>query len=195
MQATDTPASPAELISGSFSLSYEEFTNTLAGQDWAAHLTVDGISYTLLRFNEDILNDGNFNNFFSALVAGKPVTVRVDETSVVFSTRSVGSSATLDFPTNTGALPGEPASLTTGELLDFSSVQQAYGPGTMNITFFLTLDGARYDYVITPENLKAASGWADLIQYFSHSSDFQIFRRPLRLHVLRVRKGNSELSA
>jgi hypothetical protein len=174
MQATDTPASPAELTSGNFSLSYEQFVDTLAGKDWAAYLNVDGVSYTLLRFNEDIRNDGNFENFFAALIAGKPLTVKADATGAIFSTRSIGSGAIIDFPTNTGALPGEPASLTTGELLDFSSVQQAYGSGTINITFFLTLNGGRYDYLITPENLKSASGWPDLIQYFSHSSDFQI---------------------
>jgi hypothetical protein len=170
MQATDTPASAAELISGNFSLSYKQFVDTLAGKDWAAYLNVNGVSCTLLRFNDDIVNDGSFENFFAALVSGKALTVKTDATSVIFSTRSVGHDATLDFPTDTGVLPGEPASLTTGQLLDFFAVRQIYGPGTINITFFLIANSTRYNYVITPENLNSASGWADLINYFSSSS-------------------------
>jgi hypothetical protein len=174
LQATDTPSSPAELISGSFSLSYEQFVNTLDGKDWAIYLPVDNHTYTLLRMNDDILNDSSLENFFANLIAGKPLTVKVSVNNVIFYTKSVGAGATIDFPINTGTVPGEPAALTTGLLLDFSSIQQAYGPGTANITFFLTVDDVRYDYLITPANLKAAAGWPDLIQYFSSSTDIKI---------------------
>jgi hypothetical protein len=174
LQATDTPSSPAELISGSFSLSYEQFVNTLAGQDWAIQTTVDGNRYTLLRTYTDIRNDGSLENFFANLIAGKPLTVKISPNGVILYTKSVGAGATLDYPINTGTLPAEPASLTTGQLLDFSKIQEAYSAGTVNITFFLTVDDVRYDYLITPDNLKSAAGWADLIQYFSSSTDIKI---------------------
>lgn len=171
MKETDTPDTPAIFLSGELT-DYNDFLTQMNNQNFAVKTKINGKEQLFYCSYEDLTNYTDFSTFVKTVFSSSLISTSFTIVNKInLTTKLSGSSASFEFFTTVDEIKGSPSTLKTGALNSFETIKELYGTGTVNITFYITADTIRTDYVITPDNLNSFSSWGEMAQYLTDNSD------------------------
>lgn len=172
LKKTDTPDTPAVLISGILE-SWDDFREELGNEDLAIECTINGENTIFYLTNAEIKSMENYSELLQSLFSSsRDVTVGYSSNNKInITTRNSGENATLSYFTTVDSIEATNTFLETGVLMEFSAIKEAYASGENDITFYITADGEKNDYIITPSELSSFDNYEDLVEYLNNSSD------------------------
>ena len=171
MKETDTPDTPAIFLSGELT-DYNDFLTQMNNQNFAVKTKINGKEQLFYCSYEDLTNYTDFSTFVKTVFSSSLISTSFTIINKInLTTKLSGSSASFEFFSSVNEIKGSPSTLKTGALNSFETIKELYGTGTVNITFYITADTIRTDYVITPDNLNSFSSWGEMAQYLTDNSD------------------------
>lgn len=171
MKETDTPDTPAIFLSGELT-DYNDFLTQMNNQNFAVKTKINGKEQLFYCSYEDLTNYTDFSTFVKTVFNNSLISTSFTIVNKInLTTKLSGSSATFEFFNSVNEIKGSSSTLKTGALNSFETIKELYGTGTVNITFYITADTIRTDYVITPDNLNSFSSWGEMAQYLTDNSD------------------------
>lgn len=171
MKETDTPDTPAIFLSGELT-DYNDFLTQMNNQNFAVKTKINGKEQLFYCSYEDLTNYTDFSTFVKTVFNNSLISNSFTIVNKInLTTKLSGSSASFEFFSSVNEIKGSPSTLKTGALNSFETIKELYGTGTVNITFYITADTIRTDYVITPDNLNSFSSWGEMAQYLTDNSD------------------------
>lgn len=171
MKETDTPDTPAIFLSGELT-DYNDFLTQMNNQNFAVKTKINGKEQLFYCSYEDLTNYTDFSTFVKTVFSSSLISTSFTIVNKInLTTKLSGSSASFEFFTTVDEIKGSPSTLKTGALNSFETIKELYGTGTVNITFYITADTIRTDYVITPDNLNSFSSWGEMAQYLTENTD------------------------
>ena len=171
MKETDTPDTPAIFLSGELT-DYNDFLTQMNNQNFAVKTKINGKEQLFYCSYEDLTNYTDFSTFVKTVFSSSLISTSFTIVNKInLTTKLSGSSASFEFFTSVNEIKGSPSTLKTGALNSFETIKELYDTGTVNITFYITADTIRTDYVITPDNLNSFSSWGEMAQYLTDNSD------------------------
>lgn len=171
MKETDTPDTSAIFLSGELT-NYNDFLTQMNNQNFAVKTKINGKEQLFYCSYEDLTNYTDFSTFVKAVFNNSLISTSFTIVNKInLTTKLSGSSATFEFFNSVNEIKGSSSTLKTGALNSFETIKELYGTGTVNITFYITADTIRTDYVITPDNLNSFYSWGEMAQYLTDNSD------------------------
>lgn len=168
MKQTDTPNTPATIVSGELD-SFSTFKNSLNNNSFAVQNKVNNIDKIYYISNTDLEQIENYTDFLNKVFSDLDITVDyLLSNKINISTRTSGNEATLTYYQTVEKIDATESKLETAYLPDFAQIKEAYIENTMEFEGYINVNSKKETFTIAADDFKDFENWSDVANYLNN---------------------------